>query len=131
MRLPGPRDWLARRAGSAGAIAGPVVGVLAALSFYALVSSMGYIAMLPAWMLFWILFALLQQRLSKDGTAQQTALRGVGAAVLSGLAFYLISGIWTKHGPPDYAVNLAHPGCSRSCRDFSCSSCPHPIADVC
>ena len=99
--------WRAGRV-AAGAIAGPVIGVIAALSFYALVSSMGYIgAMLPAWMLFWILFALLQQRLSQEGNAQQTALRGIAAAVLSGVAFYLISGIWTRHGPPDYAVNLA------------------------
>jgi hypothetical protein len=99
--------WRAGRV-AAGAIAGPVIGVIAALAFYALVSSLGYIgAMVPAWMLFWILFALLQQRLSREGNAQQTALRGIAAAVLSGVAFYLISGIWTKHGPPDYAVNLA------------------------
>ena len=99
--------WRAGRV-AAGAIAGPVIGVVAALAFYGLVSGMGYIgAMVPAWMLFWILFVWLQQRLSGKGTMQETALRGIAAAVLSGLAFYLISGIWTKHGPPDYAVNLA------------------------
>jgi hypothetical protein len=99
--------WRAGRM-AAGLIAGPLIGVAAALTFYGLVRVLGYIgAMLPAWMLFWILFAVLQQRLAKNGTAQQTALRGVAAAVLSGLAFYLISGIWTKHGPPDYTVNLA------------------------
>ncbi|MEO5898432.1 MAG: hypothetical protein ABIS06_22305 [Vicinamibacterales bacterium] len=98
--------WRAGRV-VAGAIAGPLIGVIAALTFYALASTMGYIAMVPAWMLFWILFAVLQTRLAKAGTAHRTALRGFAAAILSGIAFYLISGIWMKPGPPDYAVNLA------------------------
>jgi hypothetical protein len=38
----------------------------------------------------------------------RATIRGLGAAVLSGLAFYLISGIWTRHDPggPNYAWNL-------------------------
>jgi hypothetical protein len=98
--------WRAGRI-AAGAIAGPVIGVIAALTFYALAPTMGYIAMVPAWMLLWILFAVLQKWLAKEGTAHHTALRGIAAAILSGIAFYLISGIWTRHGPPDYALNLA------------------------
>jgi hypothetical protein len=99
--------WRAGRM-AAGVIAGPLIGVLAALSFYALSPVLGYIgAMLPAWMLFWILFAVLQKWLAKEGTPHHTALRGIAAAILSGIAFYLISGIWMKHGPPDYALNLA------------------------
>jgi hypothetical protein len=36
-------------------------------------------------------------------------LRGIAAAVLSGVAFYDISGIWTSHSAqgPNYIVNFA------------------------
>lgn len=86
-----------------GILAGPLVGVLAAGAFYVLAPMLGYGAMLPAWMLFWICFALLQHALT-GGTLAPALLRGVGAAVLSGLAFYAISGIWTRPSPdgPDY-----------------------------
>lgn len=86
-----------------GILAGPLVGVLAAGAFYVLAPVLGYGAMLPAWMFFWICFALLQQALT-GGTLAAALLRGVGAAVLSGLAFYAISGIWTRPSPdgPDY-----------------------------
>src|SRR5512134_3087213 len=43
------------------AIAGPAIGLLAAASFYMLAPWLRWSAMVPAWMLFWILFALLQQ----------------------------------------------------------------------
>ena len=62
-------------------------------------------AMLPAWMLFWICFALLQHVLVRE-TLPQALGRGVLAAVTSGLAFYAISGIWTNppKGGPNYLV---------------------------
>lgn len=91
----------------AGAAAGPAIGVLAALSFYALAPVIGFMAMVPAWMLFWILFAFVQRWLAPPATIGEAAMRGVTAAVLSGIAFYLISGIWTRHGPPNYPLNLA------------------------
>ena len=66
--------------------------------------------MLPAWMLFWILFGILQyQLLVRAGRPAPSGLvRGSLAAVLSGLAFYLVSGIWTHPAPggPRYGVNL-------------------------
>jgi hypothetical protein len=100
---------IGRRAGrvAAGALAGPVIGVAAALTFYALAPWLRYGAMFPAWMLFWILFAFLQQRLSKRASAGHAAVHGIAAAVLSGIAFYLISGIWTRHGEPNYVLNYA------------------------
>ena len=102
---------IGRRTGriAAGAMAGPLIGVLAALAFYALVPWLRYGAMFPAWMLFWILFAFLQHQLSKRGKASHVAVHGVAAAILSGVAFYLISGIWTGRtaGDPNYLVNLA------------------------
>ena len=94
----------------AGLIAGPVIGVIAAGAFYLLAPVMRYNAMLPAWMLFWICFALLQQRLLRDDSGMPRALlRGAVAAVLSGVAFYAISGIWTRPAPggPNYLLHFA------------------------
>jgi hypothetical protein len=87
------------------ALAGPVIGIVAAATFYVLAPSLRMAAMFPAWMLFWILFALLQQRLRQGERIVAAAARGSVAAVLSGLAFYAISSIWT--GPSHDAPNLA------------------------
>jgi hypothetical protein len=79
-----------------GAAAGPVIGVLAAGAFYVLAPWLRLGAMFPAWMLFWLLFALLQRQLRGGEGLGAAAARGLVAAVLSGLAFYAISGIWTR-----------------------------------
>ena len=93
------------RAGKPGAaaLAGPVIGIIAAASFYALAPMIRWSAMFPAWMLLWILFALLQQRLSKTETASVAVLRGLAAALTSGAAFFAISGIWIddSHSNPN------------------------------
>ena len=85
------------------ALAGPVIGVIAAASFYALAPLLRWSAMFPAWMLLWILFAVLQQRLSRKESTGAALLRGVAAALLSGAAFYAISGIWINdnHANPN------------------------------
>ena len=90
------------------ALAGPVIGVIAAGAFYLLAPWLRMTAMFPAWMLFWILFALLQQRLRGGERLASAAVRGTVAAVLSGLAFYTISGIWTgpSHDEPALAVRF-------------------------
>ena len=87
------------------ALAGPVIGVIAAGGFYVLAPWLRMAAMFPAWMLFWILFAILQQQLREGERMIAAAARGSVAAVLSGLAFYAISSIWT--GPSHDAPNLA------------------------
>jgi hypothetical protein len=96
-----------RRAG-AGALAGLPIGVAAAAAFYLLAPMLRMAAMLPAWMLFWILFALLQQRLGRAESVMRAVTRGGVAAVLSGAAFYAISGIWTRPAPggPNYLVHF-------------------------
>lgn len=93
---------------AAGALAGPIIGVAAAALFYLLAPRLHWSAMLPAWMLFWILFALLQHKLAGREPARRAIVRGLAAAILSGVAFYAISGIWTSHAPggPNYAVNF-------------------------
>lgn len=100
--------WRGRRVGT-GAGSGLVIGVIAALAFYALSPWLGYFAMLPAWMLFWILFAFLQQRLMRTERIGTAIGRGITAALLSGAAFYAISDIWTnpRPGPPRYGVHFA------------------------
>lgn len=92
-----------------GALVGPVIGLVAAGWFYLLAPWLRFGAMLPAWMLFWILFALLQQRLGRGDTLARGVLRGLVAAVVSGAVFYAISGIWTGGSTrnPNYLLNLA------------------------
>jgi len=84
--------------------AGPLIGLVAAGGFYLLAPWMRYSAMFPMWMLFWVLFALLQERLRPPFGPHQAIARGLVAALLSGAAFYAISGIWTRPSPggPDY-----------------------------
>src|ERR1043165_6924279 len=68
------------------AIAGPLIGVAAAGTFYVLAPALKWGAMFPAWMLLWILFAILQRVLAKHETIGVALKRGILAAVLSGLA---------------------------------------------
>lgn len=105
--------WRAGRAG-AGVAAGPVVGVLAAGLFYLLAPWLRYSAMFPAWMFFWICFALLQKQLRRDPAWGPALWRGLAAAVVSGLAFYAISGVWTDPpaGGPNYLYHFAAWSCA-------------------
>lgn len=75
-------------------MAGLLIGVAAAGTFYLLAPTLRWWAMFPAWMLLWILFALLQRQLGKAERFGVTVKRGILAALLSGFAFYLISDIW-------------------------------------
>ena len=89
---------------ASGLVAGPVIGIIAAGTFYALAPMLRYSAMFPAWMLFWICFGLLQARLEGDRRLGPALVHGVAAAVLSGIAFYMVSGMWTRpsRGGPEY-----------------------------
>ena len=99
---------LAARA-AAGAMAGAVIGALAAGAFYVLAPLVGYSAMFIVWIGVWMALGLLYARLSgvRPG-AREVLARGAIAAVTSGLAFYLISGIWRPFDPKgwDYAVHF-------------------------
>jgi hypothetical protein len=99
--------WRERRP-AAGLAAGPIIGVLAAGVFYVLAPWLRYSAMFPAWMFFWICFALLQKQLAREAAWTPAIGRGLIAAVVSGIAFYMISGVWTRppRGGPNYLYHL-------------------------
>lgn len=90
------------------AIAGPLVGIAAAGVFYLTAPALGWGAMFPAWMLLWLLFAVVQRLLAGGERAGVTFKRGLLAALLSGLAFYLISDIWIHEAAhPSLTVHFA------------------------
>ena len=92
-----------------GALAGALVGLLAAASFYALAPLLGYAAMFVSWMALWIGFASSTRAWAAASPFPAKSLvRGLLAAVGSGLAFWAISGIWTHPAPggPRYAYNF-------------------------
>ena len=101
--------WPQRRL-AMGLAGGATAGLLAAASFYAFYPVLGYLwAIVAAWMLLWLLFGALEAWLRRAPIASTPVLlRGLTAAVLSGAAFYLVSGMWTDHSaPPNYLRNFA------------------------
>lgn len=99
-----------RRRAVRGAVAGAPIGLGAAGGYYLLAPFIGYGAMFVLWMALWAAFGFLNGRgLGEPQSRTATALaRGAVAAVGSGLAFYAISGIWTRPAPsgPDYAYHF-------------------------
>ncbi len=97
---------VAGRAGH-GALWGAALGFAAAGTFYLVAPLAGAAAMFVAWCGVWILLSVLHARLAGRLVRAQAA-RGVAAAVLSGIAFYLVSGIWMPFDPAgwDYAVHF-------------------------
>lgn len=94
---------------AAGAIAGGALGFLAAGTFYAAAPFAGYSVMFVIWVAVWLCLGVLYARLSgRPGTSRIVFARGAMAAAASGLAFYVISGIWRPFDPAgwDYAVHF-------------------------
>lgn len=90
------------------AVAGPLIGVAAAGVFYVLAPWLRWGAMFPAWMFLWLLFALLHRQLARGESVGATVKRGVLAALMSGVAFYLISDIWIHEAAhPSLLVHFA------------------------
>jgi hypothetical protein len=91
--------------GIPGAIGGVIAGVTGAASFYALRPVLGYSAMFLSWIVVWVVLgAALNGGASKAGLT-----RGVAAPLLSGAAFYLVSGMWIPFNPStplDYAQHF-------------------------
>jgi hypothetical protein len=98
-----------RRQPVEGAIYGALIGALAAGSFYLLAPIVGFSAMFVAWFGLWLALAVMDAHLSKRPAVRRAVLgRGGAAAIMSGVAFYAISGIWRPFDPQgwDYAVHF-------------------------
>lgn len=92
-----------------GAIAGAVIGFSAAGGFYLLAPALGRSAMFLLWFGIWIALGFLNQCLTRREIHVRAALaRGILAAAGSGVAFYLVSGIWSPFDPQgwDYLLHF-------------------------
>jgi hypothetical protein len=92
-----------------GASVGAMIGLLAAGSFYVLSPYAGYAVMFLIWAFVWAALAVLTGRillLERESWGVVTS-RAAAAAIGSGIAFYLISGIWRPFDPHgwDYALH--------------------------
>jgi hypothetical protein len=108
--------WLAGRP-VAGAIAGVVAGAAGAGSFYAMAPLMGYYAMFVSWVLVWVALGIINPVLLYSrpkgvviSALPPIVLRGVIAALASGAAFYLVSGMWFPFNPSTAADYVEHFG---------------------
>jgi hypothetical protein len=92
-----------------GAVGGVLIGFAAAGGFYLLAPFVGYSAMFVMWFALWAALASLYRWLQNASAVDRTTFaRGISAAVLSGVAFYAVSGIWRPFHPRgwDYAVHF-------------------------
>jgi hypothetical protein len=80
-----------------GAIGGVIAGVAGAGAFYAVSQPLGYLgALIAAWVFMWMVLAAVSAWVrGYPGDVPRWVGPGIIAAVLSGIAFYLVSGIWT------------------------------------
>jgi hypothetical protein len=91
-----------------GAIAGALIGGLAAGSFYVFAPVAGFAVMLIVWFAAWIGLGTLNEYLNRRPALTRPAItRGLLAAAAFGVAFYLVSGIWFPFDPEDWDY-LAH-----------------------
>lgn len=88
----------------AGIPAGAVSGVGGALVYYALVPAVGRSAMLAGWAAVWIVLSIFNARVIRRPRSSwsEAIVRGILAAFLGGLAFYLVVGIlWGREYAAD------------------------------
>lgn len=92
----------------AGAAGGAAIGAAAAGFYYLVAPFFGFLMMFVAWAGLWMALAFLFARLNDRHADTVVFKRGAIAAVASGLAFYLISGIWRPFDPAgwDYLVHF-------------------------
>jgi hypothetical protein len=93
-----------------GAIAGALIGGLAAGSFYVFAPLAGFPVMLIVWFAAWVGLGGLNEYLNRRPAITRPAItRGLLAAAAFGVAFYLVSGIWFPFDPEgwDYLAHFA------------------------
>jgi hypothetical protein len=92
-----------------GAVAGALIGGLAAAGFYVLAPLTGAWIMFVLWIGIWVALGVLHGRLNRQQAGISAGFtRGALGAVGSGIAFYAISGIWSPFNPRgwDYLVHF-------------------------
>lgn len=95
--------YQARRV-AAGVIGGVIAGVAGALMFYALWRVLGWGAMFLAWSAVWLGLAAFDHYVLRRLHGSSWIARGLAAAIFGGVAFYMISSVWTNHAEnPNYA----------------------------
>ena len=99
---------LARRP-AYGAIAGALIGFIAAGSFYVLAPVTGDWIMFAVWIGAWELLTVLHVRLQSHAhdPAGRSSVRGGIASLACGAAFYAVSGIWFPFNPAGVGLSLA------------------------
>jgi hypothetical protein len=102
MAVGGAVGWTAKKV-VAGLWLGVAAGVIGALVYYAMEPSVGGVtAMIAGWALIWIVLALGEGRILQSPRRPwgETMARGVIAAALSGLTFYVVlNGLWSHLAP--------------------------------
>lgn len=76
----------------------PLMGVVIAAAFYPIAMVAGYLGgLITTWVAMWIgLASAVRWAEGGSSTVRDALVRGTLAAVFSGLAFWLISGVWTN-----------------------------------
>jgi hypothetical protein len=84
-----------------GALGGILAGIAGALAFYAVIRPLGYLgALIAAWAFTWLVMSMVAAwTRGASPLSSSWLVRGLLAALLSGITFYLVSGIWTEHAP--------------------------------
>jgi hypothetical protein len=83
-----------------GAASGIAVGIAAAGLFYLLAPLLRMGAMLVAWFALWMMLSAAARALApRTRPWREMLIRGAAAGVLSGAAFYMVSGMWTGWDP--------------------------------
>lgn len=82
-----------------GSLGGIVAGVMGAGAFYATFGTLGFTGgLMAAWAFMWVVLAAINAWLrGRVGHTGEWIVRGAIAAIASGAAFFLVSGIWTDH----------------------------------
>jgi hypothetical protein len=89
---------------------GVLAGVGGALAYYALLPLIGRSAMLASWVAVWLILAFLAGRVLSRAPIAEILVRGLIAAVLGGIAFYLVVDLlWGRPAGADrnYLVQFA------------------------
>jgi hypothetical protein len=84
-----------------GTMGGLMIGAFVAAVYYLLAPSAETVALVLAWLVFWVGFSMLAALLQGGTNIVAGLLQGVGAAALSAVFFYTISNVWPAAASSD------------------------------